>query len=92
MLRLLCEAAQYPLHSGGFLGDIFGLLLTPFHVLEYLDEYYEGMEDGGGASDYVTAQRDGWVGHNCTAYQRKCNLDFFKVIDYMVNAIKSFCT
>ncbi|TRY81177.1 hypothetical protein TCAL_11848 [Tigriopus californicus] len=75
MLRALCEMAQVPLHSSGFIGDLMNLLVTPNHILDAL------VESPSTPNEYVQAQISGRHWDDCSHLFGQCTHSLFKFVD-----------
>jgi hypothetical protein len=71
VLRVMCEAAETPVHADGLLGEAINGMLLPMHLLDMIPEY--------GESDYLRAQRMGQKRGNCNEYHQGCPMTIFQV-------------
>merc|ERR1719270_698244 len=75
ILRAICEVAETPQNTDGFLGDLVNMMLAPVYLLDGFNG------DIGEDTDYIIAQKDGYFGRDCTRYHHECPASLFSYID-----------
>jgi len=75
ILRAICEVAETPQNTDGFLGDLVNMMLAPVYLL---DGYNGNI---GEDTDYILAQKDGYFGRDCSRYHHDCPASLFSYVD-----------
>jgi len=75
ILRAICEVAETPQNTDGFLGDLVNMMLAPVYLLDGFNG------DIGEDTDYIIAQKDGYFGRDCSRYHHECPASLFSYID-----------
>jgi len=74
VLRAICEVAEAPLTSDGFLGDLVSTMLVPSYALDGVNGTIFNE------TDYTQAQKDGYFGDGCTHYHQDCPVSLFEYV------------
>jgi len=75
VLRAICEVAETPQTTDGFLGDLISTMLVPSYALDGINGTIFNE------TDYTRAQKDGYFGDDCTKYHKDCPVSLFQYVE-----------